>query len=57
MIDELGYREVLNKTGSKTLFVADDAAYERFFKKNDWGVRSYEGLSTAQKKLLLFGHD
>ena len=55
MIDELGYREVLNKTGSKTLFVADDAAYERFFKKNDWGVRSYEGLSTAQKKLLLFG--
>lgn len=55
MIDELGYREVLNKTGSKTLFVADDAAYERFFRKNDWGVRSYEGLSTAQKKLLLFG--
>ena len=55
MIDELGYREVLNKTGSKTLFVADDAAFERFFQKNDWGVRNYEGLSMAQKKLLLFG--
>lgn len=55
MIDELGYREVLAKTGSKTLFAADDAAYERFFKKNDWGVSSYDQLSTSQKKLLLFG--
>ncbi len=55
MIDDLGYREVLDKTGSKTLFVADDAAFERFFQKNDWGVGSYDKLSTSQKKLLLFG--
>ena len=55
MIDELGYREVLDKTGSKTLFVADDEAYERFYRHNDWGVRSYEQLSTAQKRMLLFG--
>lgn len=55
LINDLDYREVLNKTGSKTLFVADDAAYERFFKKNDWGVSKYEDLSTSQKKLLLFG--
>lgn len=55
MIDDLGYREVLAKTGSKTLFVADDAAYERFFRNNPWGVRSYQGLSTSQKKMLLFG--
>lgn len=55
MIDDLGYREVLAKTGSKTLFVADDAAYERFYLNNPWGVRSYEQLSTSQKKLLLFG--
>ena len=26
LIDDLGYAEVLAKTGSKTLFVADDAA-------------------------------
>jgi len=55
MIDDLGYKEVLEKTGSKTLFVADDAAYERFFRNNRWGVRSYEQFSTSQKKLLLFG--
>jgi hypothetical protein len=30
MISDLGYREVLAKTGSKTLFVADDEAYDRF---------------------------
>lgn len=55
MIEELGYKEVLEKTGSKTLFVADDDAFNRFFKKNDWGVHSYEQLTTAQKKLLLYG--
>lgn len=55
MIDDLGYREVLAKTGSKTLFVADDAAYERFFKNNSWGVSSYEQLSSSQKKLLIYG--
>ena len=55
MINDLDYREVLGKTGSKTLFVADDAAYERFFKNNSWGVHSYEQLSMSQKKMLLFG--
>ncbi len=55
MIDELGYHEILAKTGSKTFFVADDDAYARFFKKNPWGVTSYEQLSLSQKKLLLFG--
>lgn len=55
LINELGYREVLAKTGSKTLFVADDAAYQRFFENNPWGVSSYEQLSESQKKLLLRG--
>ena len=55
MISDLGYREVLAKTGSKTLFVADDEAYDRFYRNNTWGVRNYEQLSTSQKKLLLFG--
>ncbi len=56
LIDDLGYSEVLAKTGSKTLFAANDAAYERFYQHNDWGVKSYEGLSLAQKKMLLFGN-
>ena len=55
MIDDLGYKEVLAKTGSKTLFVADDDAFNRFYQNNTWGVRSYEGLTLAQKKLLLYG--
>jgi hypothetical protein len=46
---------VLAKTGSKTMFVADDEAYERFFKNNSWGVRRYEDLTESQKKLLIFG--
>jgi uncharacterized surface protein with fasciclin (FAS1) repeats len=55
LIDDLGFREVLAKTGSRTLFVADDAAYDRFYKNNSWGVKSYGDLSVSQKKLLLFG--
>lgn len=55
LIDDLGYREVLAKTGSKTLFVADDDAFDRFFRSNKWGVGSYGELSDAQKKLLLYG--
>lgn len=55
MINDLGQREVLAKTGSRTLFVADDAAYERFYRSNSWGVHSYDQLSLAQKKLLLYG--
>ncbi len=54
LIDDLGYNEVLAKTGSKTVFPANDEAFDRFFKSNDWGVKSYEELSTAQKKLLLY---
>ena len=56
MINDLSYQEVLGKTGSKTLFVAEDAAYERFFNNNSWGVKRYENLSLAQKKMLLFGN-
>ena len=55
LIDDLNYAEVLAKTGSKTLFVADDDAYNRFYENNPWGVHSYEELSMAQKKLLLNG--
>lgn len=55
LIDDLGLKEVLAKTGSKTLFVADDDAYARFFEKNEWGVKDYSHLSLSQKKMLLLG--
>ena len=53
LIDDLDYKEVLARTGSKTLFVADDDAFATFYQSNAWGVRSYEQLSKSQKKLLL----
>ena len=53
LIDDLGEKEVLSHTGSRTLFVASDSAYDEWFKKNTWGVSSYEDLKPAQKKLLL----
>lgn len=54
LIDDLQYDQVLKLTGSKTLFVADDEAFDVFFNaENVWGVSSYSDLSMAQKKLLL----
>lgn len=55
MIDDLGLQEVLAKTGSRTMFVADDDAYNEFFKdgNNVFGVSKYEDLSVSQKKMLL----
>ena len=53
LINDLDYEEVLKKTGSKTLFVADDDAFKNFYADNTWGVRSYAELTTAQKKLIL----
>lgn len=53
LIDDLEYKEVLARTGSKTLFVADDDAFTEFYKDNPWGVHSYKELTKSQKKLLL----
>lgn len=61
LIEDLNYKDVLAKTGSKTLFVADEEAVQRFyqsgvFKKADGTpVSCYEDLSEAQKKMILFG--
>lgn len=53
LIDDLDYREVLSKTGSKTLFPANDRAFERFFQNNAYGVTNYESLTVAQKKMIM----
>lgn len=53
--------EILKRTGSKTVFVANDQAWDKFFKANDelpeanpWKkATSYENLTKSQKKLLL----
>lgn len=53
LIDDCGYTDVLSKTGSMTLFAADDEAFQKFYASNEWGVKSYSELTEAQKKLLL----
>ena len=53
LIDDAGMANDLNRTGSMTVFPANDEAFERFFRSNDWGVSKYEDLSAAQKKMLL----
>lgn len=59
LIDDLEYADVLSKTGSKTLFVANDDAFKKFFETTDWTdgsgnrISDYKQLSLSQKKLLL----
>ena len=56
LIDDMEHmklKETLSRTGSKTLFVADDAAFAEWFKHNDWNVSRYEDLTMAQKTLLV----
>ena len=55
LIDDLNYAETLGKTGSKTVFPANDEAFERFFQNNSWGVTKYEDLTPAMKRQLLYG--
>lgn len=55
LIDDLEYADVLSKTGSKTLFVADDEAYAKFYRNNSWNVSSYEQLTPGMKRILLNG--
>jgi len=61
LIDDLDYTDVMQKTGSKTLFAAPDTAFATFFANTTWKdgsgnyVRSYDQLSTSQKKLLFNG--
>ena len=61
LIEDLDQVEILAKTGSKTLFVADDSAFAEFFKNcpfvdaNGNKVTSYDNLSKAQKSMILNG--
>ena len=59
--EESSLVQILSRTGSKTVFAANDEAWENFFKanaelpaSNPWHyAQSYEQLSKNQKKLLL----
>ncbi len=49
LIDDLGYKSTLSKTGSKTIFATPDDAYAEWFSKK--GI-TYDQLTLAQKKRL-----
>lgn len=59
--EESSLVQILSRTGSKTVFAANDEAWQKFFaanaklpKANPWHyAQSYEQLSKNQKKLLL----
>lgn len=53
VIEDLDYKEVLSKTGSKTLFVADDEAFLKGIRE-EWELDSYEQLTPAHKRVILF---
>ena len=53
LINDLNYKDVLQKTGSKTLFPAKDEAFKRFFETNTQGIRSYEMLSMSMKRMIM----
>lgn len=55
LVKDLGYDDALSGVSLKTLFAANDEAFARFYASNPWGVKSYEELTDAQKKMLLYG--
>ena len=56
LIEDLDYADVLGKTGSKTIFPANDEAFAAFFAdpNNVFGKSSYEQLTNSEKAQLLF---
>jgi len=61
LIEDMDQVKILAKTGSKTIFVADDKAFERFFQNcpffddNGNRITSYDQLTKAQKSMILNG--
>lgn len=50
----VNYAEVLKLTGTKTIFVATDEAYDAFFADNPYGIKSFDDFTEAQKRAILF---
>lgn len=54
LIDDLKKTDDMDRTGSVTVFPANDEAFERFFAHNAWNVHSYEELTEGMKRQLLY---
>lgn len=53
IIDTCNYSLVLAKTGSKTMFVCKDAAFEEYFTTNTDGISCFEDFSLSQLKQIM----
>ncbi|MDD3431014.1 MAG: adenylate cyclase, partial [Bacteroidales bacterium] len=53
IIDTCNYSEVLAKTGSKTMFVCKDSAFEEYFRNNTEGIRRFEDFSKSQLNQIM----
>lgn len=60
IIDSLGQKDVLLRTGSRTLFIVDDESFEKFFnapeadKPAGWkNVSRFEDLTNSQMRIIL----
>ncbi len=47
------YIEILNRTGSRTLFVPTDDAFDHFFQNNPYGIKSVSDMSNTLIKTFL----
>lgn len=52
LIDQLGYKETLKRTGSKTLFPATDEAFARFFGNGGSGADVVKTMTPSQQRWL-----
>lgn len=55
LIDDLGYKETLLRTGSKTLFPANDDAFAAYFREQNLsgnGIDIINSMSMSQKRVL-----
>lgn len=53
LVDDCDYTETMQKTGSVSVFVADDEAFARFFANNDLGITSYDDMPQSVKYMIM----
>ncbi len=53
IIDSCNYAEVLGRTGSKTMFVCYDSAFESYFRNNSDGITKFEDFTHEQLNQIM----
>lgn len=53
IIDSCNYKEVLAKTGSKTMFVCKDKSFEEYFRNNEDGITCFEDFNRSMLNRIM----